>query len=329
MAFFDLPLSELWKYMPEREEPKDFDDFWSKTLEESHNYPLDPVFEKVDFGLELVDTYDVTFSGYKGQRIKGWLILPKERRNKIPGIVGYIGYGGGRSFPIDFLLWANLNIAHLVMDTRGQGSSWSCGDTPDYDDSPFDPQYSGFMTRGILDPKKYYYRRVFTDAVRAVETLIAFPDIDKDRIGITGGSQGGGITLAVAGLSSYLNIDIKIAMPDVPFLCHFRRALEITNEYPYQEIDQYLKIHRDKVDQVFKTLSYFDGVNFAVRAKAKALFSVGLMDMICPPSTVFAVYNYYKGEKEIKIYPFNGHEGGGPFHTLEKIKFVKKFLVSE
>jgi len=327
MALFDLPLSELWKYLPEREEPKDFDDFWKETLEESRKYPLNPVFEKVDFGLELVETYDVTFSGYKGQRVKAWLIIPKNTKDKLPGIVEYIGYGGGRSFAYDFLLWANMGVAHLVMDTRGQGSSWSPGDTPDYDDEPFYPEYPGFMTRGILDPKKYYYRRVFTDAVRAVETLLSFPQVDKNRVGITGGSQGGGITLAVAGLSTYVGIDLKIAMSDVPFLCHYRRAVEITDGYPYQEIVQYLKTHRDHVDQVFKTLSYFDGVNFSARAKAKALFSVGLMDMICPPSTVFAAYNHYKGEKDIKIYPFNGHEGGGTFHTYEKMKFVKKYLI--
>lgn len=326
MAFFDLPLSELYKYLPQREEPKDFDEFWKKTLEESRSYPLNAVFEKVDFGLELVDTYDVTFSGYKGQRIKGWLIAPKNRNGKLPGIVEYIGYGGGRSFAYDFLLWANMGFIHLVMDTRGQGSSWSPGDTPDYPEDGLDPQYSGFMTRGILDPNKYYYRRVFTDAVRAVEALSSFPEVDKDRIGITGGSQGGGITLAVAGLAPFVGLDIKIAMPDVPFLCHYRRAVEITDGYPYQEIVQYLKSHRDHTEQVFRTLSYFDGVNFATRAKAKALFSVALMDNICPPSTVFAAYNYYAGEKEIKVYPFNGHEGGGTFQTYEKMKFAKKNL---
>lgn len=328
LAFFDLPLSELYRYLPEREEPKDFDEFWMKTLEESKNYPINAVFEKVDFGLELVDTYDVTFSGYKGQRIKGWLIAPKNRNGKLPGIVEYIGYGGGRSFAYDFLLWANMGFIHLVMDTRGQGSSWSPGDTPDYPEDGLDPQYSGFMTRGILDPYKYYYRRVFTDAVRAVEALISFPDVDKDRIGITGGSQGGGITLAVAGLASYVGLNIKIAMPDVPFLCHYRRAVEITDGYPYQEIVQYLKSHRDHTEKVFKTLSYFDGVNFATRAKAKALFSVALMDNICPPSTVFAAYNYYAGEKEIRVYPFNGHEGGGTFQTYEKMKFAKKNFYS-
>lgn len=319
MVYFDMPLEELKRYLPERHEEKDFDEFWKKTLEESQKFPLNPIFEKVDYYLKNVEVYDVTFSGYMGQRIKGWLIIPVKREEKIPCIVEYIGYGGGRGFPFDFLLWSNAGYAHLVMDTRGQGTSWSKGDTPDYgEEAP--PQYPGFMTKGILSPETYYYRRVFTDAVRCVETACAFPEVDNEKIAVCGGSQGGGIALAVSGLSP----KVKLLMSDVPFLCNYRRAVEITDEMPYGEISRYCKTHRDKIDIVFRTLSYFDGVNFAVRAKCPALFSVGLMDTICPPSTVFSAYNFYQGEKEIRIYPFNNHEGGGPYHTLEKLKFVRE-----
>ena len=112
-------------------------------------------------------------------------------------------------------------------------------------------------------------------------------------------------------------------MPDVPFLCHYRRATEIVDTYPYKEIAEYCHTHRDKVDTVFNTLSYFDGVNFSAKAKAKTLFSVGLMDQVCPPSTVYAAYNHWAGEKDIKVYPYNGHEGGQSYQTVEKLKFLK------
>ena len=111
-------------------------------------------------------------------------------------------------------------------------------------------------------------------------------------------------------------------MPDVPFPCHYRRATEIVDTYPYKEIAQFCHIHRDKVDTVFKTLSYFDGVNFSARAQATTLFSVGLMDQVCPPSTVFAAYNHYQGPKEITVWPFNNHEGGGPFQVQKMVTFV-------
>jgi cephalosporin-C deacetylase len=319
---FDLPLEQLQNYKPDRSEPSDFDAFWASTLAESRKHALNPVFKPVDSGLKLVDCLDVTFSGFAGQRIKGWLILPRGIKGPLPCLVEYIGYGGGRNLPQHWLLWANAGYAHFVMDTRGQGTTWSVGDTPDFEPDGGNAQYPGFMTRGILNPKTYYYRRVFTDAVRAIEAARAHPSIDAARVAVTGGSQGGGITIAAAGLVP----DLAGAMPDVPFLCHFQRATEIVDSDPYNEIVNFCKRHRDQVEQVFRTLSYFDGMHFSARAKAPALFSVGLMDQTCPPSTVFAAYNHYAARKEIRVWKYNQHEGGEVFQTVEKLRFAAKLL---
>ncbi|MFQ5795606.1 MAG: acetylxylan esterase [Candidatus Bipolaricaulia bacterium] len=316
--FFDMPLEELKIYRPPRNEPTDFDVFWGQTLAEARGFPLNAVSEPVDYGLRTVETFDVSFNGYAGQPIKGWLLLPRQRSDPLPCVVEYIGYGGGRGFPTDWLLWSSVGYAHLVMDTRGQGSSWLKGDTPDLEPDGSNPHHPGFMTRGILNPKTYYYRRLFTDAVRTVEAARTHPDIDGEHIAVTGASQGGGVALAVSGLEP----SIILTMPDVPFLCHYRRATEITDETPYSEIARYCQVHRDKVDTVFNTLSYFDGVNFAARSRAQALFSVGLMDEVCPPSTVFAAYNHFAGPKEIKIWHYNHHEGGDTHQAIEKVKFL-------
>jgi len=317
MAFFDLPLEELQTYKPLRIEFSDFDAFWQATLAETRHHPLSASFEPVDYGLRTVESFDVTFAGYGGQPVKGWLLLPRHRSGPLPCVVEYIGYGGGRGFPTDWLLWSAVGFAHLVMDTRGQGSAWLHGDTPD-SASGANAHHPGFMTDGILDPKTYYYRRVFADAVRAVEAARSHPAVDPTRIAVTGGSQGGGISIAVSGLVR----DVAVTMPDVPFLCHYRRATEITDGLPYREIAHYCKVHRDKVETVFRTLSYFDGMNFAVRANAQALFSVGLMDDICPPSTVFAAYNHYAGAKQIRVWPYNQHEGGESYQAVEKVRFL-------
>ena len=100
--------------------------------------------------LTLVDTYDVTFNGYAGQPIKGWFIVPKNVRSVLPCVVEYIGYGGGRGLPHEWLEWANAGYAHFVMDTRGQGSNWRTGDTPDLEVDGGNPQIPGFMTRWHL-----------------------------------------------------------------------------------------------------------------------------------------------------------------------------------
>ncbi len=317
---FDLPLDQLQTYRPPRDEPADFDAFWAQTLLEARRYPLNAVFEPVESGLKLMDAFDVTFGGYGGQPIKGWLLLPKARSAPLPCVVEYIGYGGGRGRPVDWLLWSAAGYAHFIMDTRGQGSAWRTGDTPDSEPDGSNPQYPGFMTRGILSPTTYYYRRVFTDAVRAVEAAKSHPAVDGTRLAITGASQGGGITLAVGGLVP----NLSAVMADVPFLCHYRRATEITDGDPYREIGRFCQHHRTKVEVVFNTLAYFDGVNFAYRTRSEGLFSVGLMDEICPPSTVFAAYNYYGGPKQIKVWPYNHHEGGETEQIEEKMRLLRR-----
>ena len=322
MAFFDLSREELHSYIPQLREPEDFDQFWATTLDACRDYPLEPRFTSVDVGMRLVETFDCSFAGYGGQRINGWLLLPPGDAKSLGCIVQYIGYGGGRGFPTDWLQWACAGYATLIMDTRGQGSGWRNGDTPDPEPDGANPQLPGFMTRGILSRETYYYRRLYTDAVRAVETARNHPRIDPAKIVVSGKSQGGGLTIAAAALDGR----VAAAMPDVPFLCHFPRATTITDKHPYKEIADFCHIHRDREEQVFSVLNYFDGVHFARRAGMPALFSTALMDAICPPSTVFAAYNLWKGEKRIKTYTFNGHEGGDSFQFREQLTFVRRII---
>ncbi len=317
MALYDLPIEQLRRYTPQPAEPADFDAFWQRTLLEARGYELQASFSSVETGLRMVETFDVTFSGFGGSTVRGWLHLPRLREARLPTVVQFQGYGGGRGLAHEHVLYAVAGYAHLVMDTRGQESSWAPGDTPDPDDHG-EPSHPGFMTRGILDPESYYYRRVFTDAVRAVEAVRQHPAVDPGRVAISGGSQGGGIALAVAGLVP----DLLAVAPDVPFLCDFGRAITLSDRDPYAEIVRYLKSHRDHVEPVLRTLAYFDGTSMARRAGAPALFSVGLMDEICPPSTVYAAYNHYAGPKEIVEYPFNDHEGGAGFHDRTKLAWL-------
>src|SRR5690606_2779638 len=171
-----------------------------------------------------------TFSGFDGQPVKAWLRVPKGVTGPLPAVVHYVGYGGGRGHHLENLLWASAGFAHFQMDTRGQGSGWSMGATPDPVGTG--PQYPGVMTRGIDSRESYYYRRLFTDAVRAIDTVRELAFIDAGRVAVFGQSQGGGIALAVAGLVP----DIAAVAPCVPFLCDFPRATVITDAYPYKEI---------------------------------------------------------------------------------------------
>ncbi|QWT24717.1 acetylxylan esterase [Subtercola sp. PAMC28395] len=306
MPLSDLALADLRAFRPTVREPADFDDFWSRTLAEANTHDLSLRVDALATVYRTIDVHDVSFAGSGGDRINAWYTRPAGVDQDLPVVVEFIGYGGGRGLAGQALHWASAGFAHLYVDTRGQGMSWGDGGST-ADTAGSEPTSPGFMTRGILDPETYYYRRVFTDAVRAVHAARALPGVDVDQVAVQGISQGGGITLAVAGLVP----DLVAVMPDVPFLCHFERALDVSATDPYGEITRYLAVNRHSDEQVLSTLSYFDGVNFAKRATAPALFSAAGMDGICPPSTVFAAFNAYRpDDKAIEFYRYNGHEGG-------------------
>jgi cephalosporin-C deacetylase len=317
MPLTDMPLEELHGYRPDVPEPDDFDTFWDTTLSAARaaGDVAGTEYRRVETPLTAVDVFDVRFPGWGGQPIAAWLLLPKGATQPLPAVVTYLGYSCGRGFPTEHLLWTATGYANLVVDSRGQGH-----DTPDPDAVPTSQWVEGFMTHGIDDPHDHYYRRLMTDCVRAVDVARAHPAIDAGRIVVQGGSQGGGLALATAGLAGDR---IAGALVDVPFLCHYRRGTDIASAGPYVEVARYLGWHkREDPERAFATLNYFDGVHFAARATAPALFSVGLMDPVCPPSTVYAAYNRYAGDKEMTVWRFGDHAGGRASQPREQLRWL-------
>lgn len=320
MPLFDLPLPQLRQYRPDRHEPTDFDEFWSRTLDETRSHGLDTAFVEVDVQLPLVNVFDVTFAGYGGDPISAWFISPKTSR-AVGCVVKYLGYHGGRGHPHTHLVWPAAGWAVLVVDTRGQGASTTGSHGATADPHGTDgPQVPGMLTKGIASAEGYYYRRVIADAVRAVDVAASHPHVDPARIVTAGHSQGGGLAQAAAALHD----GVSAALIDAPFLTLFRRAAEIATTGPYGEIVHYLAAQRDREEDVFATLSYFDGVNFAARGRVPALYSTALMDTVCPPSTVFAAYNHWTGDKDIDVWRWNGHECGAAWQIDNQLRFINE-----
>ena len=217
-------------------------------------------------------------------------------------VVKFIGYGGGRGVPAEHILLPALGYAVLVMDSRGQGGRWSSGATADGIGTG--PENSLVMTRGITTPEEYYYTRMFTDAALAVDTAreLAGP---ARPVAVSGGSQGGALALAAAALRPDA---VAVCHADVPFLCDIQRAITLAPHAPYTEIPEFLAENVELVPRALDTLRYIDCALLARRITAATLVSVGLMDDICPPSTVFAAYNEISAaDKEIAVYPYSGH----------------------
>lgn len=297
MPSIDMPLEQLRQYRPSLYRESDFDSFWDATLAEALRQPLNA--ELIPYHLPALDLecYAIRFDGFQGGRIAGWYVRP-QARGTFPGLCFYHGYSGRAPRLLDLLPYAAQGICVLSMDCRGQnGQSQDAAVYPE-------GHHMGWMTQGIRSPQSYYYRFVYADAVRALELLAQRDEVDADRLAITGTSQGGGITLAVAALSDRP----ILALPDIPFLCDFRRAIAIAPTAPYTEIPGFLKLHPHVHEQAMRTLSYFDNLNLAPWIKCRTVISNCLCDDVCPPSTIFAVFHHVTAEKRIEVYPYHKHE---------------------
>ncbi len=297
MPSIDMPLEELRHYKPAQTKADDFDAFWSETLEASRNQPLQAELTATDYPARGVELSEVRLNGFDGGTVFCYLMRP-DAGGRLPAIVFYHGYSGRGPSPFEMLPWASQGLAVLSVDCRGQSGNSTDGAVYPGGHRP------GFMTQGIEDPRRYYYRYVYTDCVRALDVMAEQDGVDPDRIAITGKSQGGALTLAAAALCDRP----KLAVAEVPFLCHFRRSVDITPLGPYTEVADWMRLRPETAEQSWRTLSYVDCMNLADRITCETVMTAGLWDDVCPPSGIFAAYNHIVADKQIEVHDFMGHE---------------------
>ncbi len=270
--------------------PADFDAFWDDLLSQAARIPLNPSIERVPIrSTPEVDVYLAHYDSLDGVRIAGWYCLPRERPEKLPAIVYLPGYVGEPSIPRENALkgYATFGVIH-----RGKLRS----------NGQFNPGYPGLLTHNIIDRQTYSYRGLYIDAAQAIDFLLSRDEVDHSRIGVTGGSQGGGLTITTAALRP----EVRAGVAAAPFCCGFMDAVALGNTYPYQEIRDYLHLYPERRAAVEETLAYFDGISFAPRVRCPIIVHIGLQDNVCPAETGFAAFEAISSEDK-QIYPYEGH----------------------
>ncbi|MFC4025078.1 acetylxylan esterase [Oceanobacillus longus] len=318
----DLPLDELRNYRPELvNKPESFDAFWAE-----QKMSLNTIHPQVeltwrDYPVPNVEVADIVFTTWDKTPLTGILVKPKDVQvHEYPVILHFHGYTGSCGLAADFLKWTTLGVAVIAFDVRGQGSS------PDFGIYPNGSRIQGWMLLGNQDPDNYYFTNVYRDILMQLKWIRSEDSpIHPTKLGVMGGSQGGGLALGAAGL----DMTVDFAVADWPFLAHFERALEIALTGPYLEIVNYFKWNDPQYqtyDNLLQTLGYIDAVHFCNLITCPTLMAVGLEDATTPPSTVFAAFNHLKSEdKTMEVYPQFSHEMN-PFHEEKKLAFIAKQL---
>ncbi|MNZ39973.1 Cephalosporin-C deacetylase [compost metagenome] len=300
----DMTLEQLKAYNGKSPRPEKFNDYWDRALKELDKQSLEYELVPASFQSPHAECYHMYFTGVGGAKIHAKYVKPKALNGKGAGMAYFHGYSCDSGDWMDKVNYAAHGITVLALDCRGQGG-WSEDNL-----TVQGTTIRGHIIRGIDDPNedKLYYRNVFLDTVQTVRILMSLDHIDPERVGVHGLSQGGALAVACAGLEPR----VKLAVPVYPFLSDYKRAWELDiNSSAYEELVYYFRFfdpHHQREDEIFNRLGYIDVQNLADRIRARVVFVTGLSDVVCPPSTQFAVYNKISSEKDLLVYHEYGHE---------------------
>jgi cephalosporin-C deacetylase len=257
-----------------------------------------------------VEVFQVFYTSLDQVRIAAWYCRPAQRAARTPAILYAPGYQSDPPIPKE---WARQGYVALSVAPRGKLRSHR----------QFNPGYPNLLTYNMVDRHTYTYRGFYVDVWRGIDFLLSRPEVEPTRIGVTGSSQGGGLTITTAAMRP----EVRAAAAGAPYLCGFMDAIALTQTYPYEEINDYLRLYPDRRAAVEETLAYFDGINFADRITCPILVNIGLQDNVCPPETGYALFRRIAAvDKQLYTYEGHGHDAGRDRHSAVVDRFFAGHL---
>jgi cephalosporin-C deacetylase-like acetyl esterase len=281
------------KIQPTVKDPSDFDTFWSNAITEARKINLDPMITLMpERCTSDVNVYHISFQNNAlMSRIYGILAIPK-KEGKYPAILKVPG-AGIRPYTGDTRL-AALGFITLEIGIHGIPVN-------------LDPQVYNNLNGGALanynnirlnDRDNFYYKRVYVGCVRAIDFIFTLPEFNGTDVAVTGGSQGGALTIVTAGLDKR----VKYMAAMYPALCDNTGYLNgRAGGWPH-----YFRNTQPKPGEV-ETLGYYDVVNFARRVTIPGFYTWGYNDLTCPPTSMYSAYNVITAPKELQIFQETGH----------------------
>jgi cephalosporin-C deacetylase len=291
--------------------PADFDSFWNDVLKQASTIPLEPeILPDPLRTSDDVEVFQVFYTSIDQVRIAAWYCRPVRRAQRTPAMMFLPGYQMDPPIPKE---WARKGYIALSVAPRGKLRS----------NRQFNPGYPNLLTHNIVDRHTYAYRGFYVDTWRGIDFLLSRPEVEPACIGLTGSSQGGGLTITTAAMRP----EVRAASAGAPYLCGFVDAVELTHTYPYEEINDYLRLYPERRKDVEETIAYFDGINFADRIACPIIVNVGLQDNVCPPETGYALFERI-GAKDKRLYSYDGHghDAGRARHTAVADEFFARHL---
>ncbi len=314
-AKFDMTKSVMdYKGNAKTKRPKDFEQFWADKKAKLAAVPMNAVITPVPEKKSATgNCYKIVMQSYGGMTIAAWYFVPNDvdplsptpNGKKYPAIQIAPGYGAEET-PIDRTADGYITLS---MNPRGHGPS-----------KEFWPLPAGHHLYKVENPDEYYYTGAYMDIVRGLDFLSSRPEVDANRLGQEGGSQGGAFALAAAGLDSR----VKAACANVPYICNL---WDYSKFYSFGQpiLDKMLDPKIGKMAQ--KSLMYCDPVNLAESIKCPVQITVGLTDRVCPPLGGIVAHNRIPAgvTRKLVMDPMADHEIS-PIMRQENADWFKTYL---
>ncbi len=286
---------------PTVEDPPDFDAFWAAGKEALAKLPIDARLTLLpELSTSKVDVFHVSLqnvgldgTGANPSRFYGILAEPKGE-GKFPAVMSPPG-AGVRPYK-GLVELAEKGVITLQVGIHGLPVNL---DPAVYDGLRLGG-LAGYPTFNLDDRERYYYRRVYLGCVRANDFLVSHPRWDGKSLAVTGGSQGGALSIVTAALD-----------PRVTGLAAYYPALSDTTGYTKGRAGGWPHMFKDesphRTPAKLSTIRYYDVVNFARRVKAPGLYSWGYNDETCPPTSMYSAWSVITAPKKLLLALEAGH----------------------